>query len=91
LGEILFREELLALAAGGLDVTFALTRDVASRSSDYSRRVDEDMMSAVIAKLAASPGRVFVCGGTAFVETASRSMIQCGIPASIVRTERFGK
>jgi hypothetical protein len=49
------------------------------------------MMSAVLARLAVPPVRGFVCGGSAFVDVASRSMIQCGVAAAIVRTERFGK
>ncbi len=89
--EVLFREELLALAANGLDVTFTLTREVAPPGNTLSRRVDVEMMSVVLDRLASPPAHVFVCGGTAFVETASRCMIQCGIPASVIRTERFGK
>lgn len=89
--EVLFREELRALQSDGLDVTITLTREAAPPGNTLGRRVDEEMMSSVLSRLAASPSHVFVCGGTAFVEVASRCLIQCGVPAAIIRTERFGK
>ena len=89
--EVLFREELLALRAGGLDVTITLTRESAPPGNALGRRVDAEMISAVLSRMAVFPTQVFVCGGTAFVEAASRCMIQCGVPAAVIRTERFGK
>lgn len=89
--EVLFREELRALQADGLDVTITLTREAAPPGNALGRRVDAEMMSAVLSRMAASPSHVFVCGGSAFVEVASRYLIQCGVPAAIIRTERFGK
>ncbi|MEQ1579401.1 MAG: ferredoxin reductase [Steroidobacteraceae bacterium] len=89
--EILFREELLALAANGLDVTLTLTREVAPPGNALSRRVDVEMVSAALGRLASPPAHVYVCGGTAFVDTASRCIVQCGVSAGAIRTERFGK
>ena len=37
-----------------------------------------------------TPPRVFVCGPTGFVETASRWLLQRGYDADTIRTERFG-
>jgi ferredoxin-NADP reductase len=89
--EVLFREELLALAATGLDVTLTLTREGAPPGNTLSRRIDAEMVSAVLGRLASPPARVHVCGGTAFVDTASRCLVQCGVSAAAIRTERFGK
>lgn len=91
LDEVLFRDELLALQAGGLDVTITLTREPAPPRNFLGRRVDAEMMAGVLSRLATPPSQVFVCGGNAFVEVASRCMIQCGLPAAVIRTERFGK
>ncbi len=89
--EVLFREELLALQADGLDVTITLTREAAPLGNALGRRVDAEMMSAVVSRMEPVPAQAFVCGGNAFVEVASRCMIQCGVPAAVIRTERFGK
>jgi ferredoxin-NADP reductase len=89
--EVLFREELLALHADGLDVTITLTREAAPPGNVLGRRIDAEMMSAVLSRMAPAPAQVFVCGGNAFAEVASRCMIQCGVPAAVIRTERFGK
>ncbi|MEQ1581798.1 MAG: oxidoreductase, partial [Steroidobacteraceae bacterium] len=89
--ELLFRDELLALAADGLGVTLTLTREPTPPGNVLSRRIDVEMMSDVLARVTVPPANVFVCGGTAFVETASRCLIQCGVPAGVIRTERFGK
>jgi ferredoxin-NADP reductase len=57
---------------------------------DYGRRVDTQMMIEVIGQLPSTPNLVFVCGSNPFVNAAADGIIDAGVPASIVRTERYG-
>jgi ferredoxin-NADP reductase len=90
--DALYREELLDLSAQGtgLDVVLTLTREAARRPEDYGRRVDSRMMTDVLARLPAAPRYVFICGSNAFVNAAADGALEAGVPASIVRTERYG-
>ena len=36
------------------------------------------------------PFRTFVCGANAFVESASALLLELGLPAQEIRTERYG-
>ena len=53
------------------------------------RRVDADMLAAAGPAPEAAP-HVFVCGPTAFVETAASLLLRAGHDPERVRTERFG-
>jgi ferredoxin-NADP reductase len=90
--ELAFRDELMTLDAAGDGFQFfvALTREAGRRAKDFSRRIDAQLASELLASLPALPGRVFVCGSNPFVEAATRSVIEAGINPAIVRTERYG-
>jgi ferredoxin-NADP reductase len=90
--DVIFRDELLALAArnDGFQLALALTRDEPRREEDFGRRVDADMVAELADRLPAPPRHVFVCGGNPFVEAASRGAIHAGIPPAMIRTERYG-
>jgi len=90
--EVVFRRELLELeqAHSGFALLLALSRERAEREQDYSRRVDREMLSDVLARLPEQPKHVFVCGSNPFVETATQSLIGAGVAPSCVRTERYG-
>jgi ferredoxin-NADP reductase len=101
--DIIFRDELLDLhrEKTGFELVIALTRDSARREGDYTRRVDAAMMSEVLARFShlsappnpaapVPPQQVFICGSNPFVEAAAQGLIAAGIPASIIRTERYG-
>jgi ferredoxin-NADP reductase len=90
--DVLYREELFGLAAegSGLEVVLALTREQPRRPKDYGRRVDSQMMTEVIKRLPSAPKYVFVCGSNPFVNAAADGIIDAGVPAAIVRTERYG-
>jgi len=55
----------------------------------YARRVDRAMLEEVAFDPCECP-RIFVCGPTAFVETASRALVELGHDPAVVKTERFG-
>jgi ferredoxin-NADP reductase len=90
--DVIFRDELLALDAAndGFELVLALTRDEVRRARDYSRRVDTAMMRDVLARTAPHPRYVLVCGSNPFVESASQGLIDAGVGAGLIRTERYG-
>lgn len=92
LDEVILRRELLELerAHSGFSLLLALSRERAEREQDYSRRVDREMLSEVIARLPEPPKHVFVCGSNPFVEAATQSLIGAGVVPGKVRTERYG-
>jgi ferredoxin-NADP reductase len=91
--EVIFRDELLELdrRQDGLSLSFALTREPARRSEDFSRRVDPPMVAAVLAALPERPRLAFVCGANRFVEAAADALIAAGIEPQRIRTERYGQ
>lgn len=90
--DVLYRDELLALDAArdGFELVLTLTREPARRPRDYSRRVDAAIVRDALGRLAAAPSGVFVCGSNPFVETAAQAVLELGVPANLVRTERYG-
>ncbi|MFD2051829.1 ferredoxin reductase [Mesorhizobium calcicola] len=90
--EVIFRDELIALddRKDGFDLVLTLTREAARRPADYSRRVDVAMMVQAMARLPEAPDIAFVCGSNAFVSAAAQALIDAGVRAEIIRTERYG-
>lgn len=92
LADVLYREELEALAAreDGFGLTLAVTREAEKRPRDYGRRIDADMMRDVVRSLPSSPARTFVCGANSFVNTVTDGALAAGVPAKTISTERYG-
>ena len=90
--DVIFRDELLALDAAdsGFELVLALTRDGGRRAGDYARRVDAAMIREALARTAPHPRFVFLCGSNPFVESASQGLIDAGVAAGLIRTERYG-
>lgn len=90
--EVIFRDELIDYAAmdNGFGVSFTLTREMAHRPGDYSRRIDGPMLTEVLAKLPEPPAHVFICGSNAFCEAAADGAMLGGVPAGVIKTERYG-
>jgi ferredoxin-NADP reductase len=91
-GDVLFRDELLELERSLADFApaLALTREPATRSTDFSRRIDAGMLADVAARLPVSPGCAFVCGSNAFVDTAADAVLALGLESRLIKTERYG-
>jgi ferredoxin-NADP reductase len=91
LEEVIYRDELEALAAAGdgLEVVHTLTRSQPSGWMGYARRIDDRMIAEVLAPLGPS-ARSFICGPTALVEVVANALVRLGLPGDRVRTERFG-
>ena len=90
--EVIFRDELIGFAemANGFDLALAVTREMARRPGDYSRRIDAAVMAEVLARLPGPPAHVFICGANAFCEVAANGAVASGVPATVIKTERYG-
>jgi ferredoxin-NADP reductase len=89
---VLFRDELLEIERSLPDfaLALALTREHATRRTDFSRRIDARMVADVAARLPESPGCAFVCGSNAFVDIAVDAALALGLEAGAIKTERYG-
>jgi ferredoxin-NADP reductase len=90
--EVIFRDELLALhdAHDGFELAFSITREAARRPVDFSRRLDMPIIAELLRRLPANPSIAFICGSNPFVEGAAQGLIDAGLPAPLIRTERYG-
>jgi ferredoxin-NADP reductase len=89
--DVIYRAELDALdgAGDGLRVVHTLTRAQPPDWAGYARRIDGPMLAEVRAPLGRDP-LVYICGPTLLVEIAANGLLEGGVPAARVRTERFG-
>jgi ferredoxin-NADP reductase len=89
LAEVIYRDELAALARGEVEIHYTLTREAPTGWRGYRRRID----SALIREVSWQPQErplVYVCGPTAFVEAAASALVELGHGAEWIKTERFG-
>jgi ferredoxin-NADP reductase len=90
LPDLLYRDELMQIATHDhIDVSVTLTREQPEGWRGYGRRIDQDLLAEVGWPPEARP-LVYVCGATAFVETAASALVGLGHGASRIRIERFG-
>jgi ferredoxin-NADP reductase len=90
--EVIFRDELLAMHDGrsGFELAFSITREPARRPIDFSRRIDMPIIAELLRRLPANPAIAFICGSNRFVESAAQGLIDAGLPAPLIKTERYG-
>jgi ferredoxin-NADP reductase len=89
--DIIYKNELdrLTTSDGGLKVVHTLTRSQPSGWNGYGRRIDRDMVRDVAWPKEQGPA-VYICGPTAFVETAADLLVELGYEPALIKTERFG-
>jgi ferredoxin-NADP reductase len=87
--EIIYRSELDALAGGGVEVQYTLTRERPEGWSGHLGRIDDELLQDISWAPAERP-LVYVCGPNGFVEQASSGLVRLGHDPLRVRTERFG-
>jgi len=89
--DVIFREELDRLAGlgKGLHVFHTLTRSQPAAWKGYARRLDREMMREVAWPADQRP-LAYICGPTAFVESAAGLLVELGYEAARIKTERFG-
>ncbi len=90
--EIIFHEELIWRRVEDPNFTLFVTLSRQSAVADGYRkgRIDAGLIAEALAKLGAPPRLSFVCGSNAFVNAASGHLLDSGIAAATVRTERYG-
>jgi ferredoxin-NADP reductase len=89
--DVIYANELeqLSRAAGGPEVIYTFTRSQPPGWTGYARRIDRPMLTDVARPLSEAP-LTYVCGPTLFVEAAANGLLELGIAANRIRTERFG-
>ncbi len=89
--DAIYYDELEHLKAADpqLAVFHTFTRSQPAGWKGYARRIDREMLAEVEQPFGRAP-QVFVCGPTAFVETAADALVEIGIPPARIKTERFG-
>ena len=87
--DVIYRDELEALAGNGFEVVHTLTREQPPGWTGFSRRIDPELL-AEVAWPAEDEPRVFVCGSTRFVDAAADGLVELGYDPRSIRTERFG-
>jgi len=76
-------------ASDGADIRFTLTRERPDGWQGYTRRIDRELLEDIAWPPQQQP-LVYICGPTAFVETAASALVQLGHEPARVKTERFG-
>ena len=89
LEEVIYRQELTGLGAAGADVQLTLTREWPDDWKGHRGRIDRPLLEDVVWPPSDDP-RIYICGPTAFVETAAEALVAVGHEPSRIRTERFG-
>jgi ferredoxin-NADP reductase len=89
LEDVIYRDELEALAGNGFEVVHTLTREQPPGWTGYSRRIDDELLRDVAWPAEDEP-KVFVCGSTRFVDAAADGLVRLGYDPRWIRTERFG-
>jgi len=89
--EVIYSDELnhLCEMRDGLRIFYTFTRQTPPGWTGYQRRIDAQMLHEVVSQIS-KPFRVYICGPTLLVETAANHLVQLGIAAENIRTERFG-
>ncbi|MFL5937150.1 MAG: ferredoxin reductase [Gaiellaceae bacterium] len=90
LAEVIYRQELAGVAAdGAADIRYTLTREQPEGWQGYGRRIDQELLGEVAWPRSERP-LVYVCGPTAFAETAATALVALGHEPARIRIERFG-
>jgi ferredoxin-NADP reductase len=90
--ELIYADELAAMhaRADGFRFLPTVTRERDLPAGMRAGRIDDAMIAQALDGLGAAPLVTFVCGSNPFVESATRLLIAHGVPASAIRTERYG-
>jgi ferredoxin-NADP reductase len=89
--DLIYGHELAELEAAGdgLELFVTLTREAPPGWDGFMRRIDRELL-AEVAWPVERASRTYVCGPTAFVETAADALVALGQDPAEIRTERFG-
>ena len=86
---LIYAAELEEVECDGVAVSVTLTREQPDGWRGHRGRIGADLLAEVAWRPDEHP-LVYVCGPTAFVETAADALVGLGHDARRIRTERFG-
>jgi ferredoxin-NADP reductase len=86
---VIYRDELLAQRAMGVDVQFTLTRAWPDDWDGHRGRIDQMLLDEVAWSETQRP-LTYICGPSGFVEAAAAGLVRSGHEAGRIKTERFG-
>jgi ferredoxin-NADP reductase len=89
LEDVIYRDELTRFTDDGVEAHITLTRAQPEGWRGYGRRIDAELLDEVSWPPSERP-LVYVCGPTAFVETAASALVGLDHEPTRIRTERFG-
>jgi ferredoxin-NADP reductase len=91
--DLIFGDELRMLHARreGFHFIPTLTRETNPSPGHRVGRIDGSLIADALALLPSPPKLIFVCGANALVETAADLLLNLGVSATIIRTERYGE
>ncbi|MFN2138627.1 MAG: ferredoxin reductase [Candidatus Promineifilaceae bacterium] len=89
--DVIYAAELdwLKNSQNGPRVSYTFTREVPPNWTGYARRIDLPMLREVALPLG-DQVQAFVCGPTLMVEATANGLLEIGVAAKRIRTERFG-
>jgi ferredoxin-NADP reductase len=89
--DVIYDAELMRLqkSQDGLEISYTFTRQAPADWTGYARRIDDQMLNDVAGPLG-NKVQAYVCGPTLMVEAAANGLLQVGLAANQIRTERFG-
>lgn len=91
--DIIFRNELFARSTSdpNFQLVLTVTREPVEDNRVRAGRIDDALVADVLARLGGTlPKHTYVCGANAFVDVASRLLIDMGVPFPTIKTERYG-
>ena len=91
--DIIFRDEVFMRAERdpNFRLFLTITRETAADKRVRAGRIDMALIGEALARFGGTlPAHTFVCGATAFVDVASRLLIDAGVEFSTIKTERYG-
>ena len=80
--DVIYADEL------GDDAVLTFTRSAPDGWQGHTGRIDQALVAGDASPFLA--GLAFLCGSNGFVEAASQLLLEAGLPAQQIRTERFG-
>jgi ferredoxin-NADP reductase len=91
--DTIFRDELFARSTSdpNFQLILTVTRETVEDNRVRAGRIDDALVTDVLARLGGTlPKHTYVCGANAFVDVASRLLIDMGVPFPTIKTERYG-
>ncbi len=90
--ELIAAEELLkrAESEAGFSLFVTLTRESAVDAPFRMGRINAGLVGEVLAGFGEAPRHSYVCGSTAFVDSATRLLLDMDVPFPSIKTERYG-